>query len=910
MGRISCQDTYSGQLFHHGHGCALWNPEPNRNGISSQDRWKGIYEEGVRIGDVGLISDSGDFTTLFNIFRPPGDLVNEPHGVPPGFEPLELRENLYQFSNGLYHLENARVSSKYTQEIKLGADGTVLAPGIPVTPGIGLEYQSSREQGAVLILPKGACRVDYRGLRHIRDYATRNAESWYRYLNDQVGMDADNGSLYVITGFDRTSCYENLSFNSSSINTSISFKFSCPLLPNGDFGSLSLSYSSLPEHEHWKRSSNPDHTLHNLSPFIRGFKIMIRRNFRYKPTIKILDLVKADPKALLYKGSIPSLSSSGSASLSSSSNSLTVRSPAPPSTSSTSGSSTRSSRHSDSQSSSQSPRALDLSPITSYSSLAGDTDSARSGSLSPRGSSIFDSDSDSESGMPGSQLHHPSDVINEYVLYKCPDTNVAITHDDEWASVLEESDSQFPDKSTLISRMLDKFPSKFEQTDSKDNFVLGTLMSPTLRRIDPCRASTPSKRKSPETPAITTVALPPDDESTDGKTKMLSGRLDEHPYVDDANGFVSSKRRKLSSDNILVIDDTQSSSKAIPTDSVVAGGPQHMNGATQPTQYTMAGDASSHSSQTDSVVAGGPQHMNGATQPTQYTMAGDELSVSGDDRYLTVPYHPSQYAFRLFNDTTRLPMYPPRSLHPPGFMAYCVPPTIERPQLQVSEDQSFDSHPHSIYSLSQHCAVHPPTTPPLGRYLPPRPYREDMPAPIPLHLLTPPYAMTTLHPRPDILDFQSLSPEYNQSQSSFSPPASSPGYSGSETGIGNPACGDFVGKGGVYSNRASSSDGMPFVSWATRDAARPHLDGASCTGIAKKIVASPANERAARNRRLGKNKKSYTCDLCSRSFTAKHNLTHHTNSHFGIRNFQCEDCERTFVTKHVLKRHWISCKKK
>ncbi|KAF5372059.1 hypothetical protein D9758_005115 [Tetrapyrgos nigripes] len=499
MGRITRQDTYSGQLFYHGHGCALWNPEPNRIGTCSQDRWKDIYAEGVRIGDVGLISDFGDFRTLFNIFRPPNDLVNEVYGVPAGFEPLEFRENLFLFSNGLYHLENARVFSKHTQEIKLGADGTILAPGIPVAPGIGLEYRSSREQGAVLILPEGARRVDYEGLQDIRNYTKKNAESWYRYLNDQVGMDADNGSLYVITGFDRTSCYENLSFASSSRDTSLSFRFSCPLLSNGDFGRLSLSYSSLPQHEHWRGGSNPGHTLHNLSPFVRGFKIMIRQSFRYKPAIKILDLVKADPKALLYKGSIPSLSSSGSTSPLSSLNSSTIRSPAPPSTSSTSGSSTRSSRHSDSQFSPQSPGALDLSPITSYSSLAGDTDSVRSGSLSPRGSSIFDSDSDSESGVPF-QLHHPSDVINEYILDKCPDTDVAITHDDEWASVLEESDSQFPDKPTLISRMLDKFPSKFEQ-NSKDDSVLGTLMSPTLRRIDPYRASTPSKRKSPETPA-------------------------------------------------------------------------------------------------------------------------------------------------------------------------------------------------------------------------------------------------------------------------------------------------------------------------------------------------------------------------------------------------------------------------
>ncbi|KAF5337698.1 hypothetical protein D9758_017347 [Tetrapyrgos nigripes] len=585
MGIITRQDIYSGKLFCHRHGCALLNPGPKRIGpISEQDRWRAIYEEGVRIGDVGLISDSGDFRTLFNIFRSSDDLVNQVYGVPPGFEPLEFQSTLLLSSNGLHHLENTRVFSRDMQEILLGADGTVPAPyvlpssssiprltdgrifdapRIPVTAGIGFEYQSSSEQGAVLILPEGARREDYTGLRDIRDYTINNGESWYRFVNDQVRMDARNGSLYVITGFDRTSCYQNLAFDSSSRNISISFKFSCPPLPNGDFGSLSFTSSSLPKHEHSPGGSNRGHSLPNLSPFIRGYKIMIRKNLtRYiKPsTVKIMDLANADSGALLYKGSIPSLSSSGSASTSSSLNSSTsaVYSSAPPSTPSTSGSSSRSSRDSDSQS----PGALlDLSPTTSYSSIAGDIDSARPGSLSPRGSSIFESDSDSESGVPGFQLHHPSDIINEYILDKCPDTNVAITHDDEWASVWEESDSQFPDKSTLISRMLEKFPSKFRQ-NSKHDSILGTLMSPTLWRTDPYHASTPRKRKSPETPAIATVALLPDDESKDGSTKMLSSWLDEHPYVDDANKFVSFKRFKPSSDNSLGIDDTRSLSEA------------------------------------------------------------------------------------------------------------------------------------------------------------------------------------------------------------------------------------------------------------------------------------------------------------------------------------------------------------
>ena len=67
---------------------------------------------------------------------------------------------------------------------------------MPCGPCFGVELHFSRSEGAILLLAAGARRVDYRGLPDIRDYATKNAESWYRYVTDQVRMDAYNGSLY------------------------------------------------------------------------------------------------------------------------------------------------------------------------------------------------------------------------------------------------------------------------------------------------------------------------------------------------------------------------------------------------------------------------------------------------------------------------------------------------------------------------------------------------------------------------------------------------------------------------------------------------------------------------------------------------------------------------------------------
>uniref|UniRef100_A0A0W0EZZ3 C2H2-type domain-containing protein n=1 Tax=Moniliophthora roreri TaxID=221103 RepID=A0A0W0EZZ3_MONRR len=54
---------------------------------------------------------------------------------------------------------------------------------------------------------------------------------------------------------------------------------------------------------------------------------------------------------------------------------------------------------------------------------------------------------------------------------------------------------------------------------------------------------------------------------------------------------------------------------------------------------------------------------------------------------------------------------------------------------------------------------------------------------------------------------------------------------------------------------------------------------------------------------------SYFCPYqgCAASFTAKHNLKNHLNSHQGIRPFTCKGCHRSFGTKHVLKRHKNTC---
>ncbi|KAJ3905570.1 hypothetical protein F5879DRAFT_950038 [Lentinula edodes] len=78
----------------------------------------------------------------------------------------------------------------------------------------------------------------------------------------------------------------------------------------------------------------------------------------------------------------------------------------------------------------------------------------------------------------------------------------------------------------------------------------------------------------------------------------------------------------------------------------------------------------------------------------------------------------------------------------------------------------------------------------------------------------------------------------------------------------------------------------------------------------KKQVASDALVTAATGRR--KNEAAFHCEFpgCEATFTAKHNLHNHLNSHFGIKSFRCPRCLRDFGTPHVLRRHQLICKGK
>ncbi|EEB95999.1 hypothetical protein MPER_04942 [Moniliophthora perniciosa FA553] len=89
---------YEGQLyayflFSQGHGYPLWVPEPNTQLPAA------YADEGIRIGDVGIITRNGGFDFLFNICLPVDHPVNQHYGTPPGFTPLICDRHTFPVPN-------------------------------------------------------------------------------------------------------------------------------------------------------------------------------------------------------------------------------------------------------------------------------------------------------------------------------------------------------------------------------------------------------------------------------------------------------------------------------------------------------------------------------------------------------------------------------------------------------------------------------------------------------------------------------------------------------------------------------------------------------------------------------------------------------------------------------------------
>ncbi|KAF9554943.1 hypothetical protein CPC08DRAFT_753373 [Agrocybe pediades] len=185
---VNVKETYARSLFSTGNGYSPWLPQ----GVDTP-RSKLHFEQGVTIGDVGLLDPVGYFVYLFNIFAGRDDPLNE-LGVPEDFEPLVLDREKDVVVQPAYFLPQSIISSKGVDIIRVSEDP------------FEFKFVTTAREAALLVLPSGASRVDLKSTSHLTKYIEKYALSWHYFMFHRAtysGSSVPNGSLHLVTGCDR-----------------------------------------------------------------------------------------------------------------------------------------------------------------------------------------------------------------------------------------------------------------------------------------------------------------------------------------------------------------------------------------------------------------------------------------------------------------------------------------------------------------------------------------------------------------------------------------------------------------------------------------------------------------------------------------------------------------------------------
>ncbi|KZP15423.1 hypothetical protein FIBSPDRAFT_795403, partial [Athelia psychrophila] len=171
------------------YGYPLYYPEPLDN-LSLE-----LRRRGISIGDVGHVTPEGRFHFAFNIFTPQANRAINRSGVPDGFRemPLSVDEDISCLRN------------KHAEKSELKTEGK--STTLPVDLTMAYNATKSSSESALLTMPHGAMGEDYDRVEDIRTYSIENAPSWYKFINGTLRRRAPNGSLYVVTGCDKSTTW-------------------------------------------------------------------------------------------------------------------------------------------------------------------------------------------------------------------------------------------------------------------------------------------------------------------------------------------------------------------------------------------------------------------------------------------------------------------------------------------------------------------------------------------------------------------------------------------------------------------------------------------------------------------------------------------------------------------------------
>ncbi|KAF9230616.1 hypothetical protein BU15DRAFT_83408 [Melanogaster broomeanus] len=229
------------------------------------------HRTGLKIGDVGLVTQHGDFDVLFNICLPENHPIHHPDGVPSNFRQVILnRQDVHEFpfadTKGLV-LATQSVSHRTVPRSVSGHPNATTS----IDTRLSYEFNSSSPEGAILALPEGAAKADLADnlASEFRQLALQNAAAWYHFAYFHLGRTSiSNDSLYLITGYHKSSSWFLASFSQPETNTACSLSITASPVVNGNAAAAyswvgrvtgSFGFRSGPHHRY--SQENPNQTL-------------------------------------------------------------------------------------------------------------------------------------------------------------------------------------------------------------------------------------------------------------------------------------------------------------------------------------------------------------------------------------------------------------------------------------------------------------------------------------------------------------------------------------------------------------------------------------------------------------------------------------------------------------------------
>ncbi|KAJ7222918.1 hypothetical protein C8J57DRAFT_1391811 [Mycena rebaudengoi] len=149
----------------------------------------------------------------------------------------------------MYHSPGTIITAGKLRRMEMTAETSSTVTPLPVTLGAGVTFEVQSKECAILVLPEGASRQRLLATQTFRAHVQKNAQQWYTLARDRV---PPQGSLFVVTGCDKTASWGIATVASRSGCISTSLKFSVAGMVEGsakptyewrDFGSATVRTS-------------------------------------------------------------------------------------------------------------------------------------------------------------------------------------------------------------------------------------------------------------------------------------------------------------------------------------------------------------------------------------------------------------------------------------------------------------------------------------------------------------------------------------------------------------------------------------------------------------------------------------------------------------------------------------------